>query len=700
MNLLNGYIYVRNHSSYEIMNICKLGKTHNIPERDSQYATGELKRGNFIIVFEVPIKKMGIIERLLQYEFCKYNVKYDAGTEFYNKQIIMLIEPYLINLGVDYKKLSNQEIHNLLRINRIKNTRLKINIKELIKVAKFLKLKKQYNWIVRDYQKKIIDFSKKELSIKNKIYIELPTGGGKSYIVYNLLEYIKSDFIVIFSPRIIINKQNILQKYLQILQLKYITFNFSEDTNFNKFLKLPNKKIVVCCTQSINKFYEKIILNKIFNIAVWFDEAHWAIENNTENINFWLYDKDIIKYRIFTSASPDKQKVINHENIFGKLYSPIKVKELIDLKWLANINSLVYSENIENVDNIKYIINDFTEKKCSYGFSFHNNQKNAFNLFYNHYKKYISEKTMIKPFLLVGDNFIDKKLEKISLDYDYRNITNYENNIFSIGYVVAKFSMGYDFNKIDFIHFSDPKTSSQDIKQCIGRGIRPDMLGNNGTNKEKILVISLPVYIDEEGNNKYEKIIEVLKYLLHDIEIQFEEIEFKNRDKTNKKIIKNTLNNEQKGKQDIKSILLDLLELDRKRMSRNMTYKEAKKIIAEKNINNKEKAFYYELCEKDDRLSKEPEILFKGDFINWIDYLSIERKYYDLDTCKITIDEYLIRHPELKKNYLNLSLIVNELCSKDKMFPPNDLWTEYYDVKSIQEIIIINHIKKSKSVLI
>ena len=89
--------------------------------------------------------------------------------------------------------------------------------------------------------------------------------------------------------------------------------------------------------------------------------------------------------------------------------------------------------------------------------------------------------------------------------------------------------MGYDFNKIDFICLSDPKLSLQDIIQCIGRGIRPDALGQYGSNKEKILVISLPVYIDENGDNKYEKIIEVLKYLLYDIEISFEEIEFKNR---------------------------------------------------------------------------------------------------------------------------------------------------------------------------
>ena len=48
---------------------------------------------------------MGIVERLLQNEFCELNVKYDAGTEFYNKKIITLIEPYLITRRIKYKKL-------------------------------------------------------------------------------------------------------------------------------------------------------------------------------------------------------------------------------------------------------------------------------------------------------------------------------------------------------------------------------------------------------------------------------------------------------------------------------------------------------------------------------------------------------------------------------------------------------------------
>ena len=60
-------------------------------------------------VFVVPIEKMGIVERLLQNEFRELNVKYDAELNF-TKKIITLIEPYLIILGIKYKKLSNKKL--------------------------------------------------------------------------------------------------------------------------------------------------------------------------------------------------------------------------------------------------------------------------------------------------------------------------------------------------------------------------------------------------------------------------------------------------------------------------------------------------------------------------------------------------------------------------------------------------------------
>ena len=114
------------------------------------------------------------------------------------------------------------------------------------------------------------------------------------------------------------------------------------------------------------------------------------LNNQQNNIikSFWLLNNTHIKYRIFTSASPNKIKIIENENIFGTLYSPIKVKELIALQWLANIKPFVYSENKCNVNNITFILNDFNEMNRNFGFSFHNKQKNAFHQFYKHYKKF------------------------------------------------------------------------------------------------------------------------------------------------------------------------------------------------------------------------------------------------------------------------------------------------------------------------
>ncbi len=135
-----------------------------------------------------------------------------------------------------------------------------------------------------------------------------------------------------------------------------------------------------------------------------------------------------------------------------------------------------------------------------------------------------------------------------------------------------------------------------------------------------------------------------------------------------------------------------------KRMAFGITYAKAKNIIAEKNI--KCKTDYFELCKKDSRLTTEPEVTFKGQFTNWIDYLSIERVYYDLETCKTKIYEYLIMHPHLKSNHLDLQIVCFELCKLDALFPKADLWIDYYNVKDLRDVITINNNKKKISSVI
>ena len=53
MDSNNGFIYIRQHINYNNDNICKLGKTKNILDRDNCYATGEYIRGKFILVLKI-----------------------------------------------------------------------------------------------------------------------------------------------------------------------------------------------------------------------------------------------------------------------------------------------------------------------------------------------------------------------------------------------------------------------------------------------------------------------------------------------------------------------------------------------------------------------------------------------------------------------------------------------------------------------
>jgi hypothetical protein len=173
-----------------------------------------------------------------------------------------------------------------------------------------------------------------------------------------------------------------------------------------------------------------------------------------------------------------------------------------------------------------------------------------------------------------------------------------------------------------------------------------------------------------------------------------EEIEFKNRYTPSFKEGSST-SNEYIGINDVKSILLNLLDLENTKVSIGTTYEKARKIIQDKNIQSRKE--YLELCDVDNLLSKNPDELFKGQFTNWCDYLSIDRKYYELEECKMKVNEYISSHIELKKDYLDLEKVCINLCKLDYNFPPPDLWIDYYKINKLEDIIDIKRNKKIKS---
>lgn len=566
----NAYIYIRRHASYEVEKACKLGKTYNIPDRESTYITGELKRGNFDLVIEVPRNKVVIIEKMLQSYFTTlgYHVKYDAGTEFFKLDIIPLIVPYMENLAINFRVLSKDEICELTRVKR-----QRINIQkrwsEIITKWRLKRTKQntQAMWSERPYQKAIIDQGTEELKKWSRYYLELATGGGKSYCVYKILANISPNCIVIFTPRTNINEQNVSPKYLSLLNNEYVPILVSKEHNFaekcENIYKTGKKVVLVACINSVDKVHEWMMKSQNSSESfIWLDEAHYGVEGWMENKkrstsqDFMLCDSETIKWRMFTSASPEKDEIKRREiyqPITGPLYTPIKVSELIRKKWLAPILPHIFAIDAKSVDIVKYNLMHFQKFEAIHGFSFHNRRDHAYEVFKIHSDMFESGKTSIKPFLLLGKDY--QIPDGRCWSEDTTDILQFQNTTNSMGYVVQMYSMGYDFNKLDYILFADPKLSPSDIMQCIGRGTRPDGYGEKGKNRSKTLKIMLPVFFEDFETNSYHRIAAVLRYLVYDIEFKFKEINMSFGGISTK-----ISNGVVIGEEDVQGILFDLLE--------------------------------------------------------------------------------------------------------------------------------------------
>jgi len=730
MNSTNGYIYVRNHPSYDVDDACKMGKSGNIPDRDSEYATGEIKRGYFEVVFEVPIKKLGIVERLLQNEFSKLNVKYDAGTEFYNKKIITLIEPYLITLGIKYRKLSKQEISDLERRNRVRKTMKKLNIQSLIHILKSKRTNKQIvSYIPRNDQTIIIENSVIHFQQYDRGMLVLMCGVGKTLISLWITQELNSNTILIGVPNILLLKQweEVICVLFQSIPYLIVSCGVDIET-IMRFLENNQKKCIVITTySSAHKVYTATQATRfVFGMKI-LDEVHHLTTNNmplahTTKKYIQMLNIPSIKQLSLTAtlkqleSTCDDGIVVSNDNVehFG---------EIIDRKCLL----WAIDENIICDHVIQTIItnDEQFEQQLS---KFHIIEENDKRLFLSAFASLKSIFDGHSHHLLIYSNNKDNSLKliqyiKMLLDDSYFDIpdlyysnyhsemkskdqkeiiNNFEKAKFGIITCVYCLGEGWDFPLLDGVVFAENMTSNIRIVQSALRASRKNKNDINKKNKIILPILNRDDWLENNENPDLKKVREVIHQMgLEDetitqkikvFRIEIEKQKPKPREKEEIEIIDEfgEYDDELTQKLRLKTI---------KRTALATTYEKARKIIADKK-NIKSKESYNKFCEEDNRLSNEPEIVFKGQFTNWIDYLSIERVYYDLETCKNKVGEYLLLYPEIKKQYLDLSIVSSELCKIDALFPPNCLWVEYYNVKDLRDIITITNKKKKMGVIL
>ena len=279
-------------------------------------------------------------------------------------------------------------------------------------------------------------------------------------------------------------------------------------------------------------------------------------------------------------------------------------------------------------------------------------------------------------------------------------INNFEKGKFGIITCVYCLGEGYDNHNIDGVVFAENMTSNIRIVQSALRASRKNKHQLNKITKIILPILNKDDWLENNNNPDLKKVREVIYQMGLEDETITQKIKVFNIEVKKHKIsISKKCINGVDNFGDYNEELTTKLRLKTiKRTTLGTSYEKARKIIDDKNIKSKES--YYELCERDNRLSIEPELTYNGKFTNWIEYLSIERIYYDLETCKNKVCEYLLLYPIIRNIYLDLAMVCYELCKLDTMFPPNGLWVEYYNVKDLRDIITIPNKKKKMGVIL
>jgi predicted helicase len=673
---------------------------------------------------------MRIIERLIQYEFRELNIKDDAGTEFFNKQIITLIEPYLIALGIKYRKLTKQEISDLVRCNRVRKTMSKINIRSLIHILTTTKRtnKQVISYIPRNDQSIIIGKSVIHFQQYDKGMLILMCGVGKTLISLWITQELNSKTILIGVPNKLLLKQweEVICALFQ--NIPYLTVSGGVDIeNITRFLENNQTKCIVITTYaSSHKVYTATQhIGFVFGMKI-LDEVHHLTTNNfneDERKTYINMLKIVSTKQLSLTATlkllenkentRDEEIVVSNDNVeyFG---------EIIDRKcllWAINesivcdyvIQTIIANEEqleqqlsrfhvVEENDKRLFLAAFASLKSIFDGHSHHllmysNNKDNSLKLI-----QYIK--------MLLDDNYFDipdlyySNYHSEMKSTDQKGILdNFEKAKFGIITCVYCLGEGWDFPLLDAVVFAENMSSNIRIVQSALRASRKNKKDANKRTKIILPILNRDDWLENNENTDLKKVREVIYQMgLEDetiaqkikvFRINIEKPKPKVREKEEREIVDEfgEYDDELTQKLRLKTI---------KRTALSTTYEKARKIIADKNIKSKEG--YYELCERDNRLSKEPELTYNGQFTNWIEYLSIERVYYDLELCKNKVGEYLLLCPEIKKHYLDLSIVCKELCELDNNFPPNGLWVEYYNVNDLRDIIIIVSKKKKMGV--
>jgi len=729
-----GQLYIRAHEAYDIYGACKLGITQNISNRETTYITGEIRRGEFSHVFEIPLEKLLRAELWLRYDFKNFNVYIDGGTEFYKKSIIPLIITQLKKRNIEARQLSLEEIESIKRKEYINQRKKRLaNL-----IAKQLKETIPIPYTRRSDQTDIINLSLSHFQQHNKGLLVLICGIGKTLISLWISQDLAAHTILIGVPNILllIQWEKVIAQLFPGCPCLIVKSSVNID-NISLFLnKNKGKCIVITTYASSHKVCSaSLSANFTFDMKI-LDEVHHLTSHHIIEEKHKTYVKileiDCVKQLSLTATlkilenkdcSCDDDLLISNtnESYFGKIITKRPLLWAIQNNIVCDyIIQTLYTDEAQ-LDELALLItnqgsntsnDDENDKRLllsayaglksiADGHSHHlliyvNNKDHALKV-----NSYI-EKLLSDNYFSVDDLYCSNYDSSMNKDTQKNILAAFEKAHYGIITCVYCLGEGWDFPLLDGVVFAENMTSNIRIVQSALRASR-----KNAYEPDKLTKIILPIinnsnWLDNSNNSDWKKVREVI----YQMGLEDETISYKI------KVVRVDIVDPHKPRpkpipkppiiSDLEKQLEHELRLKTvKRCALGTSYEKAKKIIAEHNVKTKED--YYALTLRLNKLPDDPETTYKGVFTNWIDYLSIERVYYDLKTCKSKVDEYLDLYPEIRFTYfknLDLAIVCTELCAKDSLFPPYGFWVDYYNLRDLRELIVIKYKKKSPSIIL
>ena len=698
-----GYIYIRQHPGYDIYNACKLGKTTRIPERDSQYATGEIIRGEFILVILIDYNNITLIEKMLQNYFkcLGHHVSYDGGTEFFNIAIVDMIIPYLCLTTINFRVLSYQEICELSRRERVKSindllARHKINLR---------RYKHNYNPLIvpkisainiitpipRPYQEDIITMACTHYETNYAGLLSLICGTGKTLISLWIAQRILAKKILIGVPNKLLLKQ-----WAHVAE---IMFNFplllisggTTTANISHFIAGIDEFIIITTYASAYKIASSIAM---FDMKI-LDEVHHLTGAVIKEKSFLQILQITSKKQLgLTATLKHITSGVSNDSIehFGSIITSRNLHWAINAGVICDYELLVMQSSDHGempifIKDHHMYLSAYIALKCIYTKTAHhiliysNTTENAHRVI--EYIKQLTHGDIECQSFCYHSSLKNKEKENIIAKF-----TAAQFGIISCVYCLGE---GWDFPLLDAVIFSENMTSNIRIVQSALRASRKNICV-----PDKIAKIILPII---DNSVMYCEDYKKIREIIYQMSLEDENIIHKIKAYTipglrgmSRGIAKSDMVvNEGLYHFIIKTITRDELV---------PSYEQIKKIVAQYYICNKDQ--YYEMQTCDPRLPECPEDIrgFKG----WLDFLGIKPdSCYELVQCVEMVNQYVIADYDKYRDIYNrdgLDGICKELCTNDAKFPPYGLWTDFYNVPCITDCINFKLRKKKRTIVI